>query len=184
MQAIINDRGSELCVACGLCCKGAMFEEVYVNPEEVESVRAVGLGLVTDARSHLPFIPLPCASHSQGKCTIYAQRFYRCKMYKCKLLENYQQGQIGFELASSNILKCSRLYEKLRKELGLKENQIFWQSLREVWKQCPEGGSGVEFRRTHAVLLLETLALIQLLGKHFFDNDEERGLILKTGFRL
>ncbi len=183
MRNEIYDRGSELCISCGLCCSGAMFEEVYVNPEEIEAVRDAGLTPVINDGS-LAYIPLPCASHYERKCMIYTHRFFRCKGYKCKLLENYLQGQVSFELASSHILKSVLLYEKLRNELGLMENHYFWQSIRDLWRLCPEGNVGQEFRRKHAMLLLEILAFIQLLGKHFFDNGDERWLILKTGFKL
>lgn len=182
MCNVINNRNSELCVSCGLCCSGAMFEDVWVEPKEVESVQSAGMEVLT--RGGHPFISLPCLSHRDGICMIYETRFFRCKAYKCKLLQNYENSQVSFELASSHILKSARLYGKLRERLGLKKNQPFWPSIREVWEQCPEGPDGAEFRRANATWLLEILALIQLLGKYFFDNGDERWLVLNAGINL
>jgi Fe-S-cluster containining protein len=177
-----NIRSSELCLSCGLCCDGAMFDEVFIEPEELESVRAVSMEVIT--KSSRPCFQLPCILYRDGKCTIYETRFFRCRVYKCKLLDNYQKGQVSFGLASSQIQKGVQIYEKLRKELRVKEKQFFWQSISKLWETNLEGSDGNELRHMHAMLLLEILAFIRLLGKHFFDNGDERWLIMKTGFKL
>ena len=175
-----NDRSPELCISCGLCCNGAMFEEVWVESGEVKSAQAAGMDVFV--KNERPFIALPCKSHQDGKCAIYPTRFYRCSAYQCMLLENYRSGKIGFDPASGQIQKTVRLYEMIREELGLKKTDPFWQSIRALWDTCPEGPGGAGFRRAHAGLLLNILALIRLLGRHFLDN--ERWLLLKTGFNL
>ena len=185
MQINFLDGGSELCLSCGLCCNGAMFEEITFGTglENLEPARA--LGFKPEKKDGSQFVEdHPCQAHREGKCTIYANRFQNCKEFKCKLLKNYKKGVLDFELASSQIHKTKELYELLKQELGCEENQSFWKTVRKLWEQCPDGPDGLEFRRKHAGLMLKILSLTRLLGKYFFEDNREKWLVLKAGFKI
>lgn len=184
MSITTDDSGSRLCLSCGPCCNGAMFEEIIFGAKDLELARALGFN--PEAKDGTLFTEShPCQAYREGKCAIYyANRFQNCMEFKCRLLKNFEKSMLDFDLASSQIHKTKELYETLKQELGCEENQSFWKTVRKLWNECPDGPDGLEFRRKYAGLLLEILSLTRLLDKNFFENDRGKWLVLKAGFKL
>lgn len=88
---------------------------------------SLGLSLSEENGKH--YFNLPCRFANSGCCTIYDQRFTKCRTFRCKLLRAYQSGEISRE----------RAQEKVRAALMLR--------------------SAVEMEEPSAVLMTERLRL-------------------------
>jgi uncharacterized protein len=84
--------GSDLCTACGLCCNGALFADARAWPEEMERIRAAGVGTVEE-EGRTRFL-LPCPRLEGNCCTIYETRFRTCRAFRCQLLNRYLAGDV------------------------------------------------------------------------------------------
>jgi uncharacterized protein len=91
---------SALCLACGLCCTGALHRAVEVKPEHVTLVRSLGL-TVADVNGQHAF-RLPCPLYLGDRCTVYDRRPPSCQEFRCALLRKYADG--GVDLATATAL--------------------------------------------------------------------------------
>jgi uncharacterized protein len=156
---------SDLCLACGLCCNGAMYRHVRVKPEEIASLKGYGLELSQLDGKHI-FVQ-PCPGYREQKCSIYASRPETCRKYECKLLRAYDGGQVGYEQALQHVQTALRLHADLRARLGAEEGEQIWQMAREM-AEAQDGLDSVEFRRKHPDLMLNLVALRVFMMKHFY----------------
>lgn len=91
--------GSALCLECGLCCDGTLFEFVVLDDNEVEDARDIGLAWFdrSDVEgTHRWAIRQPCTRYEGGCCTVYDARPRACDTYNCRLLEQYVTGARSF----------------------------------------------------------------------------------------
>ena len=63
---------SALCLACGLCCAGAFYDLVPLDPDELDHARKLRLPLFD--REPLLTFRLPCPRLDGTACTVYAER--------------------------------------------------------------------------------------------------------------
>ena len=90
---------SGLCLACGLCCTGALHRGVEVKAEHVRLVRSLGLA-VEDVGGAQGF-RLPCSLFLGDRCTVYERRPPSCREFRCALLRKYADGRVDFETATA-----------------------------------------------------------------------------------
>ena len=88
--------GSELCLACGLCCSGALYATVTVHSEHVESVRTLGLTVEKIGDGTFTFRQ-PCPLHEHDRCSAYPNHPPSCQGYRCALLRKYEAGDVTLE---------------------------------------------------------------------------------------
>jgi uncharacterized protein len=84
-----------LCLACGLCCNGAIFANLQLQPgDDVGRLRLLGLP-VMPARGlrQPPHLSQPCAALEGSRCRIYAERPTYCRQFECVLLKSVQAGR-------------------------------------------------------------------------------------------
>lgn len=81
-----------LCTECGLCCDGAIFDDVELRDcREATSMECLGLEIEEeDGRS---LLIQPCRALIGTKCTVYAHRPRCCRSFECKLLKEYQSNE-------------------------------------------------------------------------------------------
>lgn len=97
-----------LCLACGLCCNGALNQYTKVLAGEVESLQRLGLTISPDQGGFA--FPQPCAClQSDNRCAIYAQRPHACRAYECKLYKKHTAGLIPLEEALATAQKAHTL---------------------------------------------------------------------------
>lgn len=106
-----SENASALCVSCGLCCNGALFTNAKAEPEEVPLLRALGLE-VAQAGDRLQF-GLPCRYNVEGCCTIYDQRFTKCRTFRCALLKRLDTGEVSLPEALETVGKAKRMLDAL-----------------------------------------------------------------------
>ena len=123
--------GSRLCLACGICCQGALHREASIRKDEVTAVRRLGLSVIGTEEE--PSFPLPCPLHQQNRCTAYTDRPSPCREYRCKLLKRYIEGSATWEECIRYVNLAKELMERVRQGLGLTSaEQSVWQEVRSL----------------------------------------------------
>jgi hypothetical protein len=133
-----------LCLVCGLCCSGALFKDVELQPgDDPEKLAALGLLMSrgswrrassrpVKAASCRPACPAkftqPCAAlQHDGRCRLYADRPRRCRDFDCALLKSAAAGQCGLPSARRTIrTACARAdrVRRLLRALGDEDEQL------------------------------------------------------------
>lgn len=108
---------SRLCAECGLCCNGAMFHKVILQPGENPRALAA-LGLKIKRKHSLAFMPQPCRAYSGGCCTVYAQRPQRCRIFECRTLTRLTKGEITGHAAMEKIHDARRRLDHIQELLA------------------------------------------------------------------
>lgn len=74
---------SRLCLACGMCCNGVLFQIVRLQPEDsVETLEKLGMKLSRKKKE--PYFNQPCRFLDGCTCQIYASRPSRCRQFECR----------------------------------------------------------------------------------------------------
>lgn len=160
-----DEEGQELCLACGMCCNGDLFVNVWLHREEVDSARQIGLPIVRNARGD-PAFAQPCPKHVEGLCTVYddTRKPHSCDSFDCKLLRRYLRGEIGREESLDCVRQARTRIDALREKIG-RENDV------SIWRQLIEWSEGAEGPEPE--IRMEIGVLIHLLDKMFLPPDAE-----------
>lgn len=100
-----EESATQLCKSCGICCRGLLHSHGVLNDDEFERLAALGLELVEGGQS--AFV-LPCSKFA-GCCTIYDERPGACRGFRCALLRNLDNKQIGLPKALEIVREARRL---------------------------------------------------------------------------
>ena len=112
--------GEDLCLACGLCCDGTLFDNVQLGPrDDAKHLRALGLPVaVTRGRVPVTFFRQPCAALCADRtCRVYADRPGQCRAFECGVFKAAQSGAISAAAALREVRKARRAAEKIRRLL-------------------------------------------------------------------
>lgn len=112
----IESKGSELCLSCGLCCKGIIFNRAALKPDELKFAKGTGLNYFTERKGKYAF-RLPCHLYRNGRCSAYLNRLDACKRYQCKLLKRLMKGEIDIEESRMIILQAKSLMSLIDKQI-------------------------------------------------------------------
>lgn len=135
---------SRLCVTCGMCCDGTLFHIVRMQPSDSVSALNV-LGLKLKKKKGQSCIEQPCQMLKQQRCSIYADRPERCRLFECQLLKRLAAGHIGETEAAITISEARRqvtevldLIEKgghhnRRQPLTVRYERVIAQPVSEEW---------------------------------------------------
>ena len=96
-----------MCLACGLCCDGGLYDNVRLDEED--RVRLAEHGIATQDR-----LLHPCPHFVDQSCSIYEIRPWRCSDYQCQVLQQMLNGEMDAESAHALVDKA----KGLRAELG------------------------------------------------------------------
>jgi hypothetical protein len=90
-----------LCLTCGLCCDGTMFENVEVTPEE--AARLEGRVNLSADRTKLV---QGCRALEGCKCGVYEDRPAKCRSFSCFLLASLEAGNITEQEAREGVAEA------------------------------------------------------------------------------
>ena len=107
---------SRLCLACGICCQGALHRWARITDDEVETVERLGLAVSRSEKGAV--FALPCHLHQEGRCTVYMERPSPCSSYQCKLLRRYLAGESTWEESMRRVDLAKDLLARLRRRIG------------------------------------------------------------------
>jgi hypothetical protein len=96
-----DDIESRVCVGCGMCCDGVLYERATVDPGEEPSMLAAGLELIDDGDRKA--FRQPCPHSSCGRCLIYQTRFQICRTFECALLRRVQSAELSLAEAQEKV---------------------------------------------------------------------------------
>lgn len=112
---ILLDPGSQLCVACGLCCDGALHDAAALLPEEMPL--ALSLGMKATRSGENVRFSLPCHLLMDCCCTVYANRPSPCRNYKCRLLRSLDAGEGALQESLDKVSTARSLLRNLEEIL-------------------------------------------------------------------
>ena len=114
----------QLCVACGLCCDGTLFDLVKLEASD-DAVKLKALGLpvaISRGKAAVARFPQPCAALCKDRtCRLYADRPWQCRVFECRVFKEAKAGRIGFPAALRLVKQARRRADKARqllRELG------------------------------------------------------------------
>jgi Fe-S-cluster containining protein len=177
----------DLCLACGLCCNGAIFARVKLQPEDDQArLRALGLPLVSrrslkGALDHPPsairnlHLLQPCSAFDGCRCRIYAERPLHCRRFECLLLKAVKEGRTQASAALRTIRAAREANEAvlgLLRALGDTDEQTalsvrFRRVARRLEKRCPDPKTA----QTFGELTLAVHEFNMLLSQHFYPGQ-------------
>lgn len=164
-QSHENNSGSELCLACGLCCDGSLFR--YGNLLSGEAELAIPAGFqVIDNREQLVFSQ-PCAMFKSGCCSLYQHwRPKVCGEYKCRLLNSRLVDKISLPLALDLVARARDQRQSLAKFFAGEPPTMAM--VRD--KVARLGEAGELARREQAEFLLQAATYEFLVQKYFLEG--------------
>jgi len=114
----------EICVGCGFCCDGTLFDKAVLQPGEMENgelpPRIAENYFKTDKGE---WFSLPC-HYFNGKCSIYKEKkAHVCSAYRCKLLHKFSWGKISKQQALQIITDSK------------KQRQEILEMAKEIWNE-------------------------------------------------
>ena len=167
MSPRANNEG-DICLTCGLCCSGGLFDHVDLQPGEIDPIVALGAKLYP---GEPPRIAFPCALLCGKACTVYDNRPAMCRKYRCELLFRRENGGISDSEALGLIKQALHLVAAV--EALLPEGQTVSDARRrlqddpEFWRK----ETGAEQQR--ALRFVMTMAALSLhLDRHFRSEDQ------------
>lgn len=112
----------QICLNCGICCGGTLFDYGKVEAEEEDQLRE--LGFHVGMEHGRPGFPIPCGHLSGMTCQIYAQRPITCRKFTCTTLSAIRSGEIEEVEASRRIEAAKTALEVVRRHL--QPNETFF----------------------------------------------------------
>ena len=104
---------ARLCLDCGLCCNGVLFDLVRLQPgDRAKALTAKGLKIKKGQ-----WFTQPCTALSGRLCQIYAHRPGRCRLFECR---QYQRVAAGEESTATALARI----EHVRKAVARMEELL------------------------------------------------------------
>jgi hypothetical protein len=110
----------QLCLACGLCCDGTLFDGVQLEPgDDAQKLKALGLPVVVyRAKQPITRFAQPCAALCADRtCQLYKNRPRQCRTFECKVFKELRAGETELPAALRLVTKTRRLADKARRLL-------------------------------------------------------------------
>ena len=122
---------STVCVSCGLCCQGPLYNWAELQPDELPLADRLSLRVVTyDGQ---PGISLPCSCLDGTRCTVYEQRPRICRDFACNLLLGLRSGAVTLDDALDRVREAHGLLDEIESLLPQHAVKRVWQRIAERW---------------------------------------------------
>ena len=108
-ETALSAAAARLCLDCGLCCNGVLFDQVMLQPEDhAKALAARGLKI-----KKKQFFTQPCAALCGALCTVYEDRPTRCRLFVCRQFKQVAAGKIQEADARARITEARRLVARV-----------------------------------------------------------------------
>jgi len=107
---------STLCLACGLCCDGTIFDVVPLTPNERITVTRLGLPVIERAAG--PAMVQPCEALDGLECQVYVARPGPCRAFRCALLDALAADEVDLSECLGQVREARRLLAVLTTAIG------------------------------------------------------------------
>lgn len=142
-----------LCLSCGLCCDGTMFENVELGPGEAERLEG-RVSLSADRK----LLRQGCRALEGCKCGVYEDRPQKCREFSCVILSSLEAGNITEEEAREGVAEARSRRDAVAKLMGDDDPR---RALAAARKLAAEGAASDELQT--ALRRLKQLTLLMLL---------------------
>ncbi len=180
-----------LCLTCGLCCNGVIFQDVELQPgDDAAFLQSLGLPLknidrhrgakmlrtIPKSKIQNPKFPQPCAALEGCRCGIHPDRPTYCLQFECLLLKDLQAGKMDLNAAHRIVGSARRCADKvlnLLRKLGDADEHL---NLRRRFLRTQRRlEAGTLNAKTAAILAELTIAMhrLNLLLRESFYPDVE-----------
>lgn len=112
----MSDALHRLCLACGLCCDGSLFEVVALDGLEVRRLAERGVRL--EQRRGATLLAFPCTALKGTCCQMYDERPKGCRAFECFVLRRLAGGGVSeaealalVEQARAHLSAVARLFD-------------------------------------------------------------------------
>jgi Fe-S-cluster containining protein len=172
----------ELCLACGLCCDGTLFDLVKLEAgDDAARLKALGLPVkVSRGKEPVTRFPQPCAALcSDCTCRVYAERPWQCRVFECGVFKDAKAGRVTFASAMRQVKQARRRADEARRllrELGDRdEHRGLQERFHRITEQLEHGSADAAANAKYADLsqVMHHLKL-QTLDR-FYTKTEGRG---------
>ena len=106
----------QLCLACGLCCDGSLFEHVQLVPgDDAKKLKTLGLPVSAPrAKTPVNHFRQPCSALCADRtCRVYADRPSQCRTFECGVFKAAQSGRITGTAALRLVKRARRLVDQI-----------------------------------------------------------------------
>ncbi|MFO0747801.1 MAG: YkgJ family cysteine cluster protein [Myxococcota bacterium] len=100
-------QAKDLCLACGLCCDGTIFDVARVDEAELPALTR--LGIRTATRAFGPVLVQPCVALDGTRCTVYGDRPHTCRAFRCNLLIALEADEVELDECLAHVDQAKRL---------------------------------------------------------------------------
>jgi hypothetical protein len=120
-----SSRDSEICIRCGFCCDGTLFNYGAAGlTETAETLINIGVSPLTDDHGSVRGFRQPCP-HFAEKCSIYSSpRPSVCGAFRCRLLRLVDKGKYTADQAQQIVADTRSLREVVLPELDRLEEAV------------------------------------------------------------
>jgi uncharacterized protein len=171
--------GGQLCVACGLCCDGTLFDLVKLEAgDDAAKLKTLGLPVaVSRGKAPVARFPQPCAALCEDRtCRVYADRPWQCRVFECGVFKDAKAGRITFAAALRLVRQARRRADKVRRllrELGdTEEHRALGERFHRVSERLESGNADAAAKARFADLSLAVHHLKLLAHAEFYTRTE------------
>lgn len=171
-----------LCLACGMCCNGAIFADVkFQDKAKAERFSELGLKVSVprkpSAKDDAPTLfrlPQPCPAFDGVRCRVYRERPDYCRQFECHLLRKVRSGSITTDLALWRIAAARTAVKRIDKLLSKFEipGQVrplpLARRFQRVLRRAEKDQLGPELSAELSLLTGQMHRLNLLLGRWFY----------------
>lgn len=169
-----------LCLSCGLCCNGAIFADISLEPtESFRTFRTLGL---LPSPAHETLIPAyacvrfaqPCTALKDRTCSIYQSRPAHCRKFNCLLLEAALAGRVSFDDAGAIVRRAVRVHARILRLLRVLGNTEEHLPVRSRFERLTRSleviEPGPDQASAYSDLTLALHRLIMLVSERFYEG--------------
>lgn len=110
----------QLCLACGLCCDGTLFDHVRLGPgDNPTQLKSLGLPILV-SRTKPPVVRAlqPCSALCADRtCRLYADRPKQCRAFECKVFKDLAADRTQLAAALRLVRQARRRSNDVRRLL-------------------------------------------------------------------
>ncbi|VVB71837.1 Uncharacterised protein [uncultured archaeon] len=111
-----ESNSSVLCLSCGLCCQGLIFNRAALLHDEIKLAEDMNLEYFCADDGELAF-RLPCHIYQNDRCSMYHSRLDARKRYQCLLLKRLNNGDLDLDKGRKIVMQAESLMDTINRQL-------------------------------------------------------------------
>lgn len=166
---------SDLCVSCGMCCDGTLFENAFVRHEDDRKV-ADTLGLVTHTKNDTLYFHLPCPQF-RSCCLAYDRaRPLVCAAFFCPPIKRFQAGQQSLDEADEQVTALISHRDKLL-ELASEFPELAQLNIKDLRTTLEAYAEDQEKVSRYRMLFLFFFIFRDTIDKYFLSDKDKKHMV-------